>query len=75
MIKLKCACGNKTESIRYVNSKKVCNKCEPKSLSGQWERRIMGERMQHAKDILQKYNKDGSINKDFQEAYGEGRNV
>ena len=34
-----------------------------------------GEIREHAAAVVQKYNKDGTLNPDFQELYGEGRNL
>ena len=65
-----CSCGKKVKSIRYQRGKKVCESCSPTSLSGQWERRAMNDRMHFEKDLLQAYNKDGSRNQNFIDAYG-----
>ena len=70
-----CQCGWEAKTITYVNGKKTCSYCKPRSLSGQFDRRMNQDRQHFAKDILQKFNKDGSINNNFKEVYGEGRNV
>lgn len=70
-----CACGNETNTIRYSHGKKTCNKCGTVNLSGTFLRHLEGEANYYAKDILQKHNKDGSLNENFKEVYGTGRNV
>lgn len=75
MRKFKCSCGKRVTKIRYRNGKSECDQCAPISLSGTFLRRMDMERQTYAKDILQKYNKDGSVNKDFEEAYGKGKNI
>ena len=71
MKKLKCSCGASTNKLRYTNGKTTCDSCTSTNLSGSWRRRVDGDRNHYAKDILQRYNKDGSRNQDFVEAYGE----
>ena len=75
MSQLKCNCGNKTNTIRYVHGKKTCQKCAPQNLSGQFLRRLEGEANYYQADIQQKYKKNGTINENFQQIYGEGRNT
>ncbi len=65
-----CSCGNKTKVIRYQSGKKVCDNCSFKNLSGQFLRNLEGEARFYQKEILQPYNKDGTINKDYEEVYG-----
>lgn len=66
-----CQCGNKTNKLRYDQGKQVCDKCSPQNLGNIFLRRLEGEKQYYAKDILQKINKDGTINKDYEEAYGK----
>lgn len=74
-MKVPCGCGAYTDVIRYVDGKKVCNRCAPQSKSGTFLRRMEGEAREYARDIVQKFNKDGSINPDFTELYGNGKNL
>lgn len=66
----KCSCGKIVNKIKWINCKKACDYCSNTSLTGQFERRINGDRQEYAKDILQAYNKDGTRNQDFIDAYG-----
>ncbi len=66
-----CSCGRKTTAISYIDGKKRCYDCKSNTLSGKWERENTMERQYYAKDILQLKNKDGTINQDFVNAYGE----
>lgn len=70
-----CSCGAQVEWVRYLNGKKVCQRCNPVNLSGIFLRRLEGEAREYDRDILQKYLKDGSLNPNFQEVYGKGRNA
>ena len=72
---MRCDCGQKTNTIRYVHGKKTCQKCAPQNLSGQFLRRLEGEALYYQADIQQKYKKNGTINENFQELYGEGKNT
>lgn len=74
-MKVPCSCGAHVDVIRYVDGKKVCNRCTAQSKSGTFLRRMEGEAREYARDIVQKYNKDGSVNPNFIELYGEGRNI
>lgn len=74
-MKVTCSCGAQVDVVRYADGKKVCNRCTPTSRSGTFLRRMEGEKREYARDIVQKYNKDGSINENFTELYGEGRNL
>ena len=67
----KCNCGKKVAVLRYVAGNKTCDYCNPQNLSGKFLRRVMGDRQEHEKDILQPRNKDGTINKDYVEVYGQ----
>lgn len=62
-----CSCGRKVNSIRRENGKIVCDYCQVKNLSGQWERRINSERQKYEKDILQ------PTDPRFNEVYGKGK--
>lgn len=66
-----CSCGKKVNNIKWINGKKSCDYCSASSLTGQFERRINGDRQEFAKDILQRKNKDGTDNQDFIEVYGK----
>lgn len=67
-----CTCGRHVHRVKWLsNGKKVCDYCNPSSLTGQFERRINGDRQEFAKDILQRKNKDGTNNQDFIEVYGD----
>ena len=50
---IKCSCGKQVSKIIYKNGKKTCQYCNPKSLSGQFDRRIGQERQKYQRDILQ----------------------
>lgn len=75
MSRITCACGYQAPYIRYINGKKTCDKCTPQARSGTFLRKMEGEVREYQRDVLQKYNKDGSLNEDFKEVYGEGRNA
>ena len=75
MVFLRCDCGQKTNTIRYVHGKKTCQKCAPQNLSGQFLRRLEGEALYYAADIQQVTKKDGTINENFVQLYGKGRNT
>ena len=64
MSKLTCSCGRKTDSIRFVNGKAVCDQCKHENLSGKWIRRVNQDRQHYAKDILQPNNPH------YEEVYG-----
>ena len=74
-MKIACGCGKYVEVVRYVDGKKVCQFCSPVKRSGTFLRRMEGEAREYARDIVQKYNKDGSLNPNFTELYGEGKNA
>ena len=71
MKKIKCSCGVLTSKIRYTNNKTTCDSCQFNNLSGQWMKRAEGDKNHYAKDILQRFNKDGTRNEDFETAYGD----
>ena len=71
MTKIQCDCGERTYTIRYKDGKRVCDKCESRNLSGQFLRRLELEAKYYEKDILQPINKDGTINKNYEEVYGK----
>lgn len=75
MISQQCSCGKSADVIRYKDGKKVCNRCEPLKKSGTFLRRLEGEAREYDRDIIQKYHKDGSLNPDFIELYGKGKNA
>ena len=67
----KCDCGTRTTVLRYKDGKRVCDNCEQRNLSGTFLRRLELEAKYYAKDILQPTNKDGTINKNYEEVYGK----
>lgn len=75
ILMLQCNCGAQTNSIRYKNGHKTCNKCATINLSGEFLRRLEGEARYYERDIQQKYQKNGQLNPNFVELYGKGRNV
>jgi predicted ATPase with chaperone activity len=64
-----CSCGNKTNTLRFSNGKKTCEKCAKMNLSGTFLRRLEGEALYYKKDILQPSDPN------FKEVYGEGKNT
>ena len=66
---MQCDCGQKTNTIRYKNGKKTCQKCAPQNLSGQFLRHMEGERNYYQKDILQPSSPF------FKDVYKEGKNL
>ena len=66
-----CDCKARVTVIRYKDGKRVCYNCEQRNLSGQFLRRLELESKYYAADILQPYNKDGTINKNYEEVYGK----
>lgn len=67
MNKLTCSCGNKTNNLKWLNGKAVCNKCQTETLSGKWERKNSQDRQYYAKDIIQPDNPH------FKEVYGNSK--
>lgn len=74
-MKMGCSCGRHVDVIRYVDGKKRCDHCLPINRSGTFLRKMEGEAREYQRDILQKYNKEGSLNPNFIEVYGEGKNA
>lgn len=69
-MKTTCSCGAQMDLIRYVDGKKVCDRCSPINRSGTFLRRMEGEARAYARDIVQPY-KDGRVNEDYLELYGK----
>lgn len=66
-----CKCGRKVSKLQYIDGEKSCEHCNPTSLSGQFERRLLMDRQVHERDILQAWNPNGTRNEDFIKVYGE----
>jgi hypothetical protein len=66
-----CACGVQAKLIRYVDGKKTCDTCRPVNRSGTFLRRLEGEVREYHRDVVQPLKKDGTINPDYIEVYGE----
>ena len=67
---MKCDCGAKVTALIYhTDGHKTCANCKPTNLSGNFLRRMEGEKQYYAKDLLQPGDEG------FEQLYGEGRNI